>query len=72
MSEFNWWSIYVVTMGENPWFFDEVKGWHYDDWQVFNDGAPLLAKKVIDVQTSDGGINYTTSTTFLLTHKPGS
>ena len=70
--EFNWYGVYTVVMGENPWYFDEVNGWRYADWMVYNDGGPLLAKKVVDAQTSDGGINYTAKTTLLLTHKPGS
>jgi hypothetical protein len=68
--EFNWYGVYTVVMGDNPWYFDEVMGWRFTDWMAYNDGGPLLAKKVVDAQTTDGDINYTAKTTLLLTHKP--
>jgi hypothetical protein len=74
--EFNWYSIYTVVMGENPLYFNEQatdfsKAWYFDRWTtVYNDGGPLLAKKVVDEKIVDGGINYTAATTLLLTHKP--
>jgi hypothetical protein len=67
---FNWWSIFVIALGENPTYFDDTKGWGFKNWMVYNNGGALLARKVVDEKVVDGGINYTTSTTFLLTHKP--
>lgn len=69
--EFNWWSIFVITMGLNPAYFSDVSGWYFDHWMVNNDGGALLAKKVMNEMVLDGGITYTAPTTLLLTHKPG-
>jgi hypothetical protein len=68
--EFNWWSIFTVTLGDNPLYFDDVKGWRFRDWMVLNDGGPLLAKKLIDEKILDVDITYTSTATLLLTHKP--
>jgi len=67
---FNWFSVYAVTMGLNPAYFSDISGCYFDKWEVYNNGGALLAKKVIDEKVDDDGIHYTAATTLLLTHKP--
>jgi hypothetical protein len=69
---FNWWSVFTIVYGRDPQTFNTTDGYFFSGWTVYNDGGPVLARKVLNGSfTAASGLTHTAPTTLVLTHTPG-
>jgi hypothetical protein len=68
--DFNWWSTYTVVYGRDAQFFNVTDGYFFTRWTVYNDGGPVLARKVVAGMRTSNSTTYTAPTTLVLTHTP--